>query len=228
MGADGGSIPKRIELVRTKARPPNTETAKQSKLECWKYCALSKELLQAPVVTCKLGRLYNKESILKFLLDRKSFPEAETAHIKGLKDLVTLNMTPNQSFKQNDTVRSTQTTDAGASPFICPVTGKEMNGNFPFVYLKRCGCVLSEQALREISVESCLKCGKKRTAGDVVELNPRKSDIERKRPAEVPAKVLIDDSEETPYLPSERGYRPSLSGLATFRKTAAIDSLYKK
>ncbi|CAO3644390.1 unnamed protein product [Mucor hiemalis] len=59
MGNDGGSIPRRIELVKEKARElklnPELERA-----AVWLYCALSKLLLEQPVVSCGLGKLYNQ------------------------------------------------------------------------------------------------------------------------------------------------------------------------
>jgi hypothetical protein len=39
------------------------------------------------VVACLLGRLYNKERVIEFLLNRKAFGEGEvtTAHINSMK-----------------------------------------------------------------------------------------------------------------------------------------------
>jgi hypothetical protein len=222
MGADGGSIPKRVELVKTKART----TTQQKNNDSWKYCAFSKEPLRAPVVTCKRGRLYNKEAVLQFLLNRRAEDE-EVSHIKSLKDVTTLKVTVNPAYGKNGVLKVDQQKDSGASPFVCPVTGREMNGNFRFFYLKRCGCVLSEQALKEIASETCLGCGKPREMDDLVEINPATKDIisavARKRPAEA-----LSEKEAAPYLPTEDGYRSSLSSSTTFHKTAAIDSLYKK
>lgn len=235
MGADGGSIPKRVELVKTKTKVPKSDTDKLAKLDSFKYCALSKEPLQVPIVACKYGRLYNKEAIIKFLLDRKTFSDVDSLpHIKSLKDIVKLRVTPNPAFSTANTLRVSEVSDSGSSPFICPVTGKEMNGNFKFIYLKGCGCVLSELALKEISAETCLQCSKSRTDNDIIELDPNRkiNDTdegsrvklkERKRPAE--EEPIIDD---VPYLPNENGYRPSISGLASFRKTSTISSLYKE
>lgn len=236
MGCDGGSIPKRIELVKTRTRTNNTQGEKQARQDGFKYCTVSKEPLRVPVVMCAKGRLYNKEAILKALLDRKLQPEGEQAeslstiaHIKGIKDLHRLGLTANPAFDPVDAASST-------SPFICPVTGKEMNGTCKFVLLKGCGCVMAEQAIKQVSSDSCLSCGKVRPADDLLELNPSSSPtetadkalgkrVERKRPLERESPNALEEAPA--YLPDERGYRPSLSRLATFRKTPAIDSLYR-
>lgn len=45
------------------------------------------------MVACELGRMYNKEEVLARLLDRSNEPAI--AHIKGLKDVKELGLTPN-------------------------------------------------------------------------------------------------------------------------------------
>jgi hypothetical protein len=49
------------------------------------YCAISKEPLKPPIVVCKLGNLYNKEELLKRLVE-KTMPHS-FRHIKKLKDI---------------------------------------------------------------------------------------------------------------------------------------------
>ena len=57
MGCDGGTIPKRHELVRTKKKPE--EKDKVSDLASkWQYCALSNQPLKEPIVACELGRYF--------------------------------------------------------------------------------------------------------------------------------------------------------------------------
>jgi hypothetical protein len=55
-------------------------------------------------------------------------------------------------------------------PFICPITSKEMSGTSRFVY-PPCGCVISEEALREVKAETCLVCGKAFDREDVIPIN---------------------------------------------------------
>ena len=60
MGNDGGSIPKRSEVVKQKKIKANVD--KQAKAVARStLCAISKEPLRAPIVACKRGLLYNKE-----------------------------------------------------------------------------------------------------------------------------------------------------------------------
>ena len=75
MGCDGGSIPRRDEMVKLKKKAQKVVYAsrirnmyvftayiriqadKDMELQArWKYCALSGEELKQPVVACELGR----------------------------------------------------------------------------------------------------------------------------------------------------------------------------
>ncbi len=160
MGNDGGSIPKRHELVKEKDTRSNKVDSREKTLSIWSNCFISGEPLACPVASCGLGRLYNKEAVLKFLLDRSSVSselQQACSHIKSLKDVTTLKLAPNTAHKSPLAVSVSQRTakqDSIASvesPFVCPITGKEMNGNFRFVYKRKCGCCLSEQAFKELS-----------------------------------------------------------------------------
>lgn len=43
--------------------------------------------LQEPVVSCALGKLYNKDAIIEYLLDRSAYGDGENicGHIRSLK-----------------------------------------------------------------------------------------------------------------------------------------------
>ena len=86
MGNDGGSIPDRRDLVRNKPKAEQADKANQTRAR-WFYCALSKRKLQEPIVSCALGKVYNKDAILEFLLDRSTFGDGDTicGHIRSLK-----------------------------------------------------------------------------------------------------------------------------------------------
>ena len=47
----------------------------------------TKRLLQEPIVSCALGKLYNKDAILEYLLDKSSYGDGEMicGHIRSLK-----------------------------------------------------------------------------------------------------------------------------------------------
>jgi len=121
MGNDGGSIPDRRDLVRTKAKVcecaqstfpfANRRTrrlskpTRQTRLVPGGSSVLSprsahplcnavtqvlippKRLLQEPIVSCALGKFYNKDAILEYLLDKSSYGDGEVicGHIRSLK-----------------------------------------------------------------------------------------------------------------------------------------------
>lgn len=166
----------------------------------WKHCSIKQIPLQAPIVSCGLGRLYSKESVLEGLLDRSTIPES-AEHIKNLKDVKTLNLTDNPAFVKND-IKNGGYIDDGKSAYICPISGLEMNGKYKFCFLWTCGCVMSERALKEIKslvsiiylftkkvcnleyvfkkknlFQTCHNCQKPFTNADVVILNAQNDDL---------------------------------------------------
>ncbi|KAK9721541.1 Replication termination factor 2 [Basidiobolus ranarum] len=180
MGGDGGSIPRRIELVRQKQKAERLDGSLKTVTE-WFYCALSKKPLETPVVSCILGKLYNKEAILEYVLDPTSYGDADKIcpHIKSLKDVTTLKLTPNPTLEGSLASNIAQADRNLPSSFVCPVTMKEMNGKHKFCYLLTCGCVLSEQALKEVPTSNCLVCNQEYSSEDVIVLNPKGEDLER-------------------------------------------------
>jgi hypothetical protein len=69
MGNDGGSIPKRRDMVRERKREEKIENFEMAKTKST-LCAISKEPLRPPLVVCRLGLLYNKEEIVKRLIEK--------------------------------------------------------------------------------------------------------------------------------------------------------------
>ena len=128
-------------------------------------------------VSCELGRLYNKDSVIESLLKRDSFPGDAADHIKSLKDVIELKLTQ----------RSDYPVTGGAdpdSPFICPVVGLEMNGKYRFCFIRKCGCVMSERALKEVKSENCHRCASPFDAdGDVIVINGSEEEVEKMRSA---------------------------------------------
>ncbi|KAK9432923.1 Rtf2 RING-finger-domain-containing protein [Lipomyces doorenjongii] len=170
MGNDGGSIPTRRELVKsTKGERTSSELFEQNLLNAtfvWSTCLLSKRPLELPVVSDYLGHLYNKDSILEWLISPENFGDGEAIvpHIKSLKDIVELKITKDET----------------SGKWTCPVTGKELKaGGSKFDYLPECGHVFAESAFREIDTDNCLECGLKYNKDNVVTINPTtKSDVE--------------------------------------------------
>lgn len=189
MGCDGGTIPRRDELVRLRKKP---ETVKHSQfhnillvLPClpsqfqkdkeserfyrWRHCALSQQKLQQPIVMCGLGRLYSKQNVIEQLLEKDGMPES-CSHIKSLKDIKNLKLTANPAYSAEE--------DKNA-PFVCALIGLEMSGQFRFVAPWTCGCVFSERALKEISKSSvCSMCQTPYTEQDIVILNGNEKDVD--------------------------------------------------
>ncbi|XP_072095158.1 replication termination factor 2 [Mobula birostris] len=179
MGCDGGTIPKRHELVKG---PKKVEQADKnaSLVARWNYCAISQTPLRKPIVACELGRLYNKDALIEYLLDKS--PDKciiETAkHIKSLKDVKELNLTNNPAWKGDKAnTKGDKFEDLHCAAFICPVVGLEMNGRQKFCYLRACGCVFSDRAMKEIKTQVCHKCGEPFKEDDVIVLNGSKEEM---------------------------------------------------
>ncbi|XP_018559373.1 replication termination factor 2 [Lates calcarifer] len=183
MGCDGGTIPKRHELVKGPKKVEKVD--KNAELAAkWKYCALSQEKLRRPIVSCDLGRLYNKDAIIEYLLDKSADrPNAEAVtHIRGIKDIKELNLTDNPEWEgERRNAKGDRYEDIHCGMFICPVVGLEMNGKHRFCYLQTCGCVFSDRALKEVKTEICHKCGDPFKDEDIVVLNGTKEEVEKLR-----------------------------------------------
>lgn len=214
MGCDGGTIPKRDELVRTKRKSEQKDKSAELMAK-WQYCALSSNKLVAPIVSCDLGRLYNKDAVIQYLLDRDSTPNAQLAqHIRSLKDIIPLNLTLKSNYSDKKAEIDGQYVDTHDSQYVCPVVGLEMNGKtndnflsliyfcekisktfdffvcflylgkYKFCFIRSCGCVMSERALKEVKSENCHKCNKQFSMeDDVIVLNGSDEEIDllRKR-----------------------------------------------
>ncbi|XP_008319341.1 replication termination factor 2 [Cynoglossus semilaevis] len=201
MGCDGGTIPKRHELVKGPKKVEQVD--KNAELAAkWKYCALSQEKLRRPIVSCDLGRLYNKDAIIEYLLDKTAErPNTEAVvHIRALKDIKELNLTDNPEWEgERRNAKGDRYEDIHCGMFICPVVGLEMNGKHRFCYLQTCGCVFSERALKEVKTEICHKCGDPFTAEDIVVLNGTKEEVEQlqKKMAEKRVKTKTKKSKKS-------------------------------
>ncbi|XP_004636070.1 protein RTF2 homolog isoform X2 [Octodon degus] len=185
MGCDGGTIPKRHELVKGPKKVEKVD--KDAELVAqWNYCTLSQEILKRPIVACELGRLYNKDAVIEFLLDKsaeKALGKA-ASHIKSMKSVTELKLSDNPAWEgDRGNTKGDKHDDLQRARFICPVVGLEMNGRHRFCFLRGCGCVFSERALKEIRAEVCHTCGAAFQQDDVIVLNGTKEDVEvlRKR-----------------------------------------------
>lgn len=186
MGCDGGTIPKRNEIVKNKRK--NQTGDKDAGLSAkWQYCSLSGLKLKKPIVACQLGRLYNKLALVEHLLERivpKNTNDASTSahqddpipHIKCLND------TKELKLKERDDKASaaSSTADQFKAPYVCPISGLELSGKYKFYYLFTCGCVFSERALKEVpNDKQCIICYQPYDPDmDLIVLNGDKDEIE--------------------------------------------------
>lgn len=141
----------------------------------WRHCALTQERLREPIVMCGLGRLYSKQSVIEQLLDKAEMPDS-CKHIKSLRDVRDLHLTPNPIYKDED--KTEGLLDTRSAPYICKLIGLEMSGKFRFIGLWSCGCVFSERALKEIGTKVCSLCQTPFADDDIVILNGTDSEIE--------------------------------------------------
>lgn len=142
----------------------------------WQHCALTQERLREPIVMCGLGRLYSKQSVIEQLLDKETEMPDSCKHIKSLKDIRDLHLTPNPIYKDED--KTEGLLDTRSAPYICKLIGLEMSGKFRFIGLWSCGCVFSERALKEIGTKVCSLCQTPFNDEDIVILNGTDSEME--------------------------------------------------
>lgn len=180
MGCDGGTIPKRDELVRMKKKPEQVDKNYELNAK-WFHCALSEAELRTPIVCCELGNLYNKEAVLEYLIDKSSVTTDIASHIRSLKDVKELKLTNNPAFEQKSMEHADSYLDFQASRFICPVVGIEMNGRYKFCFIWNCGCVFSERALKEVPSTVCNSCGKPFSSDDIVVINGNEEEVSAMR-----------------------------------------------
>ncbi len=81
-------------------------------------------------------------------------------HIKKLKDVKEIKA----EFKEEED---------GTHTIVCPVSQREFNGFHPFLLIWPCGCMISEEAAKELKIgSSCINCGTKlEKKSDIVSLN---------------------------------------------------------
>lgn len=181
MGNDGGSIPKRRELVKEAARTPTVSELKATALEslshAWAHDPLTSQKFDMEnIVSDWRGRIYNYESILNALMPSEDTDEApplvngngespelrfSTTGIKSLRDVVKLR------FK-----RYAPPGTNGKEIWACPVTLKELGPSTKAVYLVPCGHVFAEAALKQIQEEPCPECSEPFQARDVIPILP--------------------------------------------------------
>ncbi|KAI6238395.1 Replication termination factor 2 [Aphelenchoides fujianensis] len=156
MGADGGTIPKRCELVRKKKKAEKVDKVVVN---------------AAKWTTCQL--LYNKEAVLEGLLNKTLAANAITRHIKSRADFRELNLVDNKEYKGDGPKNGNTYIDHNNTQWICPITSLPMNGITNFNVNFDCGCVISERATAETrTTDVCLGCNGPVRPERIVQLYP--------------------------------------------------------
>ncbi|XP_042786548.1 replication termination factor 2 isoform X1 [Panthera leo] len=206
----------------------------------WNYCTLSQEILRRPIVACELGRLYNKDAVIEFLLDKSSEKALgkATSHIKSIKNVTELRLSDNPAWEgDKGNTKGDKHDDLQRARFICPVVGLEMNGRHRFCFLRCCGCVFSERALKEIKAEVCHTCGAAFQEDDVIVLNGTKEDVEtlkgrmeeRRQKAKLGKKAKKPKAVESVSKPDVSEESPGPSKIKTGKpEETSLDSREKK
>ncbi|KAF2167234.1 hypothetical protein M409DRAFT_22662 [Zasmidium cellare ATCC 36951] len=169
MGNDGGSIPTRRELVKEAARNPTASEVKESQHEqqeyYWTTDPISREPLSQPVVSDGNGKLYNKATILEFLVEGARKEDAESitqGAVKSLKDVVEV------KFEVNEEAAKQANGSAKHVTWKCPITGDKLGPGSKAVYLVPCGHAFSGSAIKEVSGEKCLTCDTEYASNDII------------------------------------------------------------
>ncbi|RAL15647.1 uncharacterized protein BO97DRAFT_363452, partial [Aspergillus homomorphus CBS 101889] len=182
MGNDGGSIPTRRELVREAARNPSTAQLKETQRELqehfWSTCPLSHKQLMRPIVSDCVGNLFNKDSVLRYLLpgddaegisSKVDCDEFLCGRVKSLRDVVELKFEVDTEHGGHPSGKHEK-----REGWICPVTAKQLGPNVKSVYLVPCGHVFSEEAIRQLKEDKCLQCDEPYTSENVIFILPTK------------------------------------------------------
>ena len=139
MGNDGGSIPDRTSQIRVKKRKRRINRMEIQKTKS-NLCSMTKEQLRKPIVGDRLGQLYNKTSVIEYLLNKNKSKGFE--HIKSLKNVKELKC----EINDNGYIQ-------------CPISQEEFSGLNKFFFLWTCGCVYSKNAMDELNIKNkCINC----------------------------------------------------------------------
>ncbi|KAI8936887.1 hypothetical protein NX059_006123 [Plenodomus lindquistii] len=190
MGNDGGSIPKRRELVKEAAKSLTTAQLKEALTEqqeySWSTDPLTRKPLAVPVVSDAAGILYNKDSIIEFLLkddadaDKAEMKKVGTVkgaveggfaelgnfgdRVKGLKDVVEVKF---EVAEQDDGAERTR-----GERWVCPVTGTVLGPSAKAVYIVPCGHAFAGSVVKEVKGSACLTCNEPYAENDIIPIIP--------------------------------------------------------
>jgi len=168
MGGDGGTaLTSRKDMLSTasgsssSSSASNTSAASASGLNDkeriiakFTCCSLSGDTLRMPVVACKMGRLFNKDTLIMALINKSPLLADSFQHIRALKDVTTCVFTERKKRERegSDDIAWIDP-NSGEARFMCPFTQVEFNGRHPFSFLWDSGLVISNRALTSMPIE---------------------------------------------------------------------------
>lgn len=157
----------------------------------WSTCSLSNQPLQPPIVADYLGRLYNREAVLEFLLSRGGafvdnmaqhrYLNQQRAskfgyeHLQSTRDIFPVHLTEVSARPAAE--RPTATDAEAAERFVCPVTHLHST-SYPFVAITACGHVFSDRAVKQMSDLSCATCGTIFSESQLIPINGTPEQVE--------------------------------------------------
>jgi len=117
-------------------------------------CQLSSKKLKDPIVVSRMGKLYNKEAVIEYLITKPKNTKLED--VKTTKDFWEVEAHSNPLFGAGDSKVKASTTartnDNSVFPFSCKFSSLVMNGHYKFVFGMGSKQLVSEQALRECNL----------------------------------------------------------------------------
>ena len=212
MGLDGGTTATRSDILRGASWALNTAEASRStrggcigsnfvhkgetveravaRTSAWSSCALTGAELSAArgVCACRLGRLYDKQTIVEFILGKLGkFTTKEStfmvANVLGdeEKSKATRHL---RSAKDFFDVHPTQSKDGDG--FECPIRGVKATSGVDFVAMRPCGCVLSAAAVKAVAggrdaatAKTCPACDAPSSSEHPLPINSEDPDVLR-------------------------------------------------
>lgn len=172
MGNDGGSIPKRNELVKEAAKALTAAQIKEAQTEQqeygWTTDPLTRKPLARPVVSDGAGVLYNKESIIEYLLKEEGGEKAEMRKVGGVKGTVEGGFSELGTFgdrvkglkdvvEVNFEILTAESEDNGRGErWVCPITGNALGPGTKAVYIVPCGHAFAGSVVKEVNETTCL------------------------------------------------------------------------
>lgn len=241
MGLDGGTIPSRTDLLRRSSwrlvqndksrstrggeiavRPDgggiraDPTAVARSRLTT---CSLTGDPLSDPVA-CRLGRLYNRDAVVEFLLQKGRFLYCRKELKNQFRHLSSRSCVFDVHLKVEGSEKA-DIQDGREGMFECPITGLPSNGVHTFVAFRPCGHVVSDRALEQIkgreSLDVCTVCSE--TTIETVPLNPEKEKLEER------LKIVLDNQSRKRHRDSSDQSLEDLTGSAQPSSTSLVVSV---